>query len=239
MKRLTKETLKRWGVQVVERPDIFDNRNRCVTVVIDERNNDRVVFLDALTISTSSETLDEIVCCISGQIYEGFISNFIHAVNAYGKWMKVILKQESGLNWWKNAIDRVDFVLDAYGIQLKHCTKLDYIRMIETFGMNGFTQLLTDAVCFNISELPKCYFCKHCQTNRKGERRCNRCYVPVENGQGVKTLRMISDTPISNQIVDILPTFESREECSEFERRNTSFIDWAVRFRNAHFLNRL
>lgn len=235
MKRLTKKMLNNWGVQIVERPDIFDDRNRCVTVVIDERYDDEVVFLDPLTISMSSDMLDDVVLTLADNIYDGFMSTFITAINAYGKWMKVILKEQSGLTWWKAAVGRVEFVLDAYGIHLKHCSKLDYMRMVETFGYNGFRQLVIDAVCYNIPELARCFFCKNCHTSNKGERKCMRCYTPVEEGRGVKTLRMQADTPISNRIEDLLPTFESREECSMFERRHTAVIDWAVRFRNAHF----
>ena len=50
LSKYAKQQLAIWGIHICPRPDIFDNRNREITVVIDESCGDTVIFEDALTI---------------------------------------------------------------------------------------------------------------------------------------------------------------------------------------------
>ena len=234
MNIFTKKALKNWGVEIIDRPDIFDGRNRCVTIIIDERIDD-VVFIDPLTLTMSNDTLDELVTNIATYICDDFMTLFIHGINIYGKWMKIPMKKQKGTVWWKQAIERVECVLDMYQIKIQRLGKLDFDKCVYAFGSRrAFAQVVIDAIAYNLEDFPKCLICKHCRCRRDGTRICNKIYTPVEE-EGVKTLRMVTDYPISNRIEDISKTFKYQEECSEFEQNQSDLIDWMLRFRNAHF----
>jgi hypothetical protein len=234
MNIFTKKALKNWGVEIIDRPDIFDGRNRCVAIIIDERIDD-VVFIDPLTLTMSSDTVDELVVAISAHICDDFMALFIHAINIYGKWMKVVIKQQKGTEWWKQAIERVECILEMYKVNIKRFQKLDYEKCVYHFGSRrAFHQIIIDAIAYNIDDFPKCLICKHCKCKRDGQRVCNKVFTPVEE-DGVKTLRMITDYPISNRIEDIQKTFTYQDECIYFEQNQSDLIDWMLRFRNAHF----
>ncbi len=235
MKWYTRRTLNRWGIAVVDRPDVFDHKNRWVTIVIDERITD-VVFIDPLSITCSSDALDELVTTISLNVCDEFMEIFIKAINIYSKWMMVLVKKEHGTVWWKNAIDRVETILDMYGVHIKRFQKLDYEKCATHFGSRrAFNQVIIDAISYGIEDFPKCLICKHCKCKRNGTRICNKVFTPVDDGCGVKTLRMVTDYPISNRIADISKTFAYHEECECFEENPHSAIDYLVRMRNAHF----
>ena len=228
-----RKKLHDWGVQIVNRPDIFDDRNRWVTVVLNEKI-DGVCFKDALTLTMSADTLNDLVYIMSCNICDDFMKDFIYAINMYGKWMKPIMKKQCGSKWWREALERIEYVLKIYEIDIKRFDQLDYNKCVAHFGSKrAFRQVIIDAVCYRFNDMPQCLICKHCKCKRDGSRVCSQVFVPVTEGRGVKTLRIIADHQISNRVEDIAPI--TKNTCKRFETNHTEIIDWAVRFRNAHF----
>lgn len=237
-----KQKLAAWGISVIPRPDYWDNRNRRMTLIIDESiADDTIIVEDGISFRMSVTATENLIEQMVDQICDDFMELFVSAVNAYAKWNMILIKKASGISFLKQAVERIQFVLDIYHVGIKQFQQLDYWKCVRHFGgERNFRQIVFDAVCYNrelIEEMTpqKCLICKHCKCLRSGERICRKVFVPVEEGRGVRTLRIVSDVPISNKLADILPTFEQREECSCFEQNGTKIIDWAVRFRNAHF----
>lgn len=234
----TSRKLAAWGISVIPRPDYWDDRNRKMTIVIDESlDDDTLVIEDGITFRMSVFAADEFVATLAANVCDQFMELFVASINSYSKWNMVLIKKASGTSFLEQALDRIQFVLDTYHVGIKRFTELDYMKCVRHFGgERNFRQLIRDAVCYNISDqLTMCLICKNCRCKRNGERVCRKVYVPVEEGSGVRTLRITADYPISNKLTDIIPTFEQREECGCFEPNGTALIDWAVRFRNAHF----
>lgn len=231
------EMLKKWGVQIIKRPDYYDGRNRCVTVIIDETvPADTVVFENGITFRMSTVALDDVVDNISVALSSDFVKAFVDAVNAYAKWNVVLIRKVPGTKWLKDAIDRIDFMLEMYKVDMKHFSHLDWMRCCAHFGgADAFRQLVTDAIAYKSDELfSLCMICKNCKCEH-GRRTCKKVYVPVdEDGEGIQSLRrMDDDQPISNSISDILPTFQQREQCAHFVKNQTKFIDAVTRLRDA------
>lgn len=236
-----RNTLAQWGVSVIPRPDYFDNRNRKVTVVIDESiDDDAVIIEDGITFRMSVTATERVVNKLSDEVCTNFMELFITAINAYAKWNMVLIKKASGLSFLTQAIGRIQFVLDIYHVGISRFQNMDYLKCVRHFGGDrNFRQIVFDAVCYRHSlteEMTMCLICKNCRCKKNGERVCKKVFVPVEEG-GSKLLRLMDDDerPLSNKLKDIIPTFDQREECSAFEANGTKLIDWAVSFRNAHF----
>lgn len=237
MRRSTLEILRKWGIEVVPRPDIFKNRNRQVTIVVDESiPEDTIIFEDGITYRMSTTAIDQCVDTLIEHIDGRFIRCFVDAVNSYALWNRILIKKESGTEWLKNAIERVEFMLDMYNLDIHSFSKLDWFWCIAHFGgERNFTQLISDVIAYRTDELfSKCMICANCRCNRYGKRECKEVLVPVdETGTHVKTLRRLDDDqPISNLLEDILPTFAQREECPKFEENETTVIDAIIRFRD-------
>lgn len=234
----TSQKLAAWGISVIPRPDYFDDRNRKMTIVIDESlDDDTMVIEDGITFRMSVWAADEFVTTLSTNICDKFMELFVAAINSYSKWNKVLIKKASGSSFLEQALERIQFVLDIYHVGIKRFTELDYLKCVRHFGgERNFRQIVCDAINYNLAdEMTMCLICKNCRCKRNGERTCRKVFVPVDECHGVRTLRVSADYPISNKLKDIIPTFEQREECGCFEPNGTAIIDWAVRFRNAHF----
>lgn len=237
LRKSSQEILKRWGINIVHRPDFWDGKNRCVTVVIDESlDDDTILFEDGITYRMSSDAVDRCIDEILYNISDKFIIAIVQAINAYAKWYQVLIRKELGSVWLRKALERVAFLLDMYKVNIKHATMLDWKKCCAHFGSErNFKQLICDAIAYQADELfSMCLICKHCACGRDGKRYCKEVWVPVdEDGTAVKTLRrMNGDQPISNLLEDIIPTFTSRESCDVFERNDTKFIDALTRFRD-------
>ena len=234
--------LANWGVTVIPRPDYWDNRNRTVTVVIDESLPDEeIIFENPVTIRLNTGTLEDRVETLSANVSNKWMELFITAINFHSRVYIVKLRELTGTQateWIEAAINRINYMIDVYQVGIKRFTDLDFAKCIKHFGgERNFRWLIIDAVGRNpelVAQMTRCLICKNCRCKKNGERKCRRVFVPVEEN-GVRTLRMVTDMPISDRLSDIIPTFESREECPQFEPNDTGFIDWVVRFRNAHF----
>jgi len=237
----TRSLLRRWGVSLIERPDIWDGRNRTATIIIDESVGDNLILENAFTFRMTSKQCEEIAADLSARICDKFMKAFIYALNQTSRKQKVLIERVSALQWLNDAIKRIEFVLETYHVKINRFQDADYWKCVAHFGgERNFRQLLVDAVSRNeriANEFTMCLVCKNCRCKRTGERVCKRIYVEVDDPKkGIKTLRHIDeDFPISNRLEDILLTFEQREDCGCFAPNNTDFVDWAVRFRNAHF----
>lgn len=234
----TAKKLSMWGISVIPRPDYFDDRNRKMTIVIDESlDDDTMVIEDGITFRMSVWAADEFVATLSENVCDKFMELFVAAINSYSRWNKVLIKKASGSSFLEQALERIQFVLDIYQVGIKRFTELDYWKCVQHFGgERNFRQIVCDAINYNLAdEMTMCLICKNCRCKRNGERTCRKVFVPVDEGNGVRTLRVSADYPISNKLKDIIPTFKQREECGCFEPNGTAVIDWAVRFRNAHF----
>ena len=233
--------LRSWGVGIIERPDIYDGRNRNMVVIIDESVGDNLILENAFTFRMTSHQCEEIVFDLSEKICDKFMRAFVHAVNETVRWQKVLIERVSAVAWLKDAIRRIEFVFETYHISIKRFDEVDYWKCVMHFGgERNFRQLLVDAVSRDkkiSDEFTMCLVCKNCRCKKNGERVCRKIYVEVEDPKdGIRTLRHIDlDIPISNKLKHILPTFEQREECGCFTPNNTEAIDWACRFRDAHF----
>lgn len=225
--------LKLWGISIVERPDIFDNRNRNLVVIIDESVGDAVIFEDVLTLRMTVRTLEECVCTLSDAVSDDWLCAFFGAINSYGQTYRVLLKKMSGPKWWKAAVERIEFALEAYRIDIKRLDQFAYAKCeLLLGGRNGVYQFIQDCVCFEMDEMPICFVCKNCKTMRNGNRICKRCYVPVSEETAVTSLlRLTTDYPISNRILDLVKTMPLNE-CSAFEPREDSIavktINWFI-----------
>jgi hypothetical protein len=236
--RHTQELLKRWGVPVILRPDYWDGRNRSITIIVDETVPfGDVIFEDGITYRMNTDTLDDNVSKLSENVYDDFIIAFVYGVNAYAKWNQVIIrKEDDGLKWLKDAISRIECVFDMYKLDIKHFGALDWKKCCVHFGgEHNLNQIIADAIAYRSEELfSLCMICKNCKCEADGRRYCTRVYVPTdEYAESVITLRRITDDqPLSNDIIDIIPTFKNREQCSCFEKNETRFIDQMIKFRD-------
>ena len=236
LSKYAKQQLAIWGIHICPRPDIFDNRNREITVVIDESCGDTVIFEDALTIRTTTENVEKLVDAIAENVNVNFTCAFFNAINSYGHVFRVFMKKSSGVRWWKEAIERVDFVMEMYGIDINAFTALDYQKCCRHLGgKTAFYRFIHDAVCYEFDDYPICFVCQNCRTNRHGERHCTTCFVPVgETSSSTKTLKLSDDYPISSDIIDLVEAMP-HNECSSFIPRTnelgTKIVDWLDKMR--------
>ena len=210
LSKYAKQQLAIWGIHICPRPDIFDNRNREITVVIDESCGDTVIFEDALTIRTTTENVEKLVDSIAENVNVNFACAFFNAINAYGHVFRVFMK--------------------------KSFTALDYQKCCRHLGgKTAFYRFIHDAVCYEFDDYPICFVCQNCRTNRHGERHCTTCFVPVgETSSTTKTLKLSDDYPISSDIIDLVEAMP-HNECSSFIPRTnelgTKIVDWLDKMR--------
>ena len=137
---------------------------------------------------------------------------------------------------WKEAIERIDFVMEMYGIDINAFTALDYQKCCRHLGgKTAFYRFIHDAVCYEFDDYPICFVCQNCRTNRHGERHCTTCFVPVgETSSTTKTLKLSDDYPISSDIIDLVEAMP-HNECSSFIPRTnelgTKIVDWLDKMR--------
>ena len=97
MNWFTSQKLAAWGISVIPRPDYWDNKNRKMTIVIDESlDDDTMVIEDGITFRMSVWAADEFVATLCENICDKFMETFVSAINSYSKWHIVLIKKASG-----------------------------------------------------------------------------------------------------------------------------------------------
>lgn len=232
---LLRDDLRKFGVNLIERPDYFTGKNRTITVVIDERiEYDTVIFEDALTVFMSTQTVYHILDVMRDKMYHKFIKDFMHAVNQFTKTWQLTIKPH-GKYFWEVAINQVYESLLKIGIELNNFGMMEYLKCCRMFGgAKGFRDFIYRSLNqYAGGNIPKCVYCDYCRIDRNGNRRCSRVAVIVEHPKHHSRFMHILtlEKNASNYVDDIMDDLNGRD-CTEFCPRNTKFMDRCVRTKN-------
>lgn len=229
------DTLHKWGVELIPRPDYFTGKNRTITVVIDERiEYGTVIFEDALSVFMSTTTLEDVIGTLSKHVYHKLIVDFFHAVNKYTRMWQMMVKPH-GKYFWEIVVDQIQVSLNRMHIQINDFGMLEYWKCLRKFGgRSGFRQFMYNSINQDLNgDIPRCLYCDNCRINKNGVRRCAKVAVVMpENKHHSRLMRILTlEKNASNYIEDIL-VYLSGKECDQFCPRSTKLVNRCIRVKN-------
>ena len=214
------DTLDKWGIGLVVRPDHFTGKNRTLTFIVDDSLDDEeYMFHDCISVAMNTATMYDTVNGLSEMFGTKWIQDFVWASNQYSREYQVLLKK-FGSEYYRFAIAQIRYEMELEGFRFTKNIKLDYYRAWRFFGSRrAIRKFMLDVLL--VEKIPKCVLCRHCRVGRNNIRTCAKLAVECDRSVANHSLKVILKTgrfDVSNRIEDVLDAFRDGE-CTSFEKR--------------------
>lgn len=220
--------LENMGCAVYTRPDIYDGKNTAISIIIDERE-EYFKMINAITLTASSECIEEFLETMFENYSEGFITDIIKGINEYLYGHSRVAKERfSAKEWWGAVVPTIILAMEQYGINLEEIDSVEYsVAKKRLGGRRGIRTFVKKAL--ENKPMSRCLTCEHCRLNSAGDYVCRCIIVETDHTNGSILAKLISGNKFaSNRCSDII---EYGEECDRYSARyKKTFMNRIFRF---------